>query len=79
MLDRIAEAESSGRSLTQAEQNFLQHEVTEAKLMQGGKSYDEAHAAAMQTHPTYANYDPAVIKQYPEYFDSNWRNYWGIK
>ncbi|HET9732000.1 MAG TPA: hypothetical protein VFP54_04930 [Acidimicrobiales bacterium] len=78
MLERIADAQASGRALTTAEENFLRHELTEAELMRGGMGYDEAHAAAMQTHPTYGNYDPEVIKAYPEYFNDNWRGYWGI-
>jgi hypothetical protein len=28
---------------------------------------------AGHTHPPYQNYDPEVIKQFPEYFNSNWR------
>ena len=41
-------------------------------------SLEKAHAQALMTHPLYANYDPAVIKAYPEYFNSNSRAYWGI-
>ena len=33
---------------------------------------------AGKTHPTFANYDPDVIKQFPELFNDNWFNYWGI-
>jgi hypothetical protein len=79
MLERIADAQATGRALTAAEQNFLTHEVTEAQLMSQGMTLEEAHAAAMQTHPTFANYDPEVITAYPEYFNDNWRAYWGIK
>lgn len=79
MLDRIAEAQSSGRALTFGEENFLLHETTEARLVGEGLSQDAAHAAALETHPLYANYDPEVIKAFPEYFNSNWRNYWGIE
>ena len=42
-------------------------------------SLDEAHGLAGRTHPTFSNYDPEVIKAYPEYFNSNWRWYWGIE
>ncbi|MHB8289467.1 MAG: hypothetical protein ACYDEY_09570 [Acidimicrobiales bacterium] len=52
--------------------------LTEADLMSRGVSQDLAHEMAGLTHPTFANYDPEVIKQYPEYFNSNWRQYWGL-
>jgi hypothetical protein len=78
MLDQIAEAQQSGRALTSGEQNFLTHETTESGLVQQGMSLEDAHAQALTTHPLYANYDPAVIKAYPEYFNSNWRAYWEI-
>ncbi|WP_255502332.1 hypothetical protein [Cellulomonas sp. JH27-2] len=41
--------------------------------------YEQAHELAGQTHPTFGNYDPEVIKQFPELFNQNWRNYWGIE
>jgi hypothetical protein len=78
MLDRIAAAQSLGRPLTEAEQNFLRHELTEADALARGMSVDEAHQIAGLTHPTYGNYDPEVIKAFPEYFNSNWFKYWGI-
>jgi hypothetical protein len=78
MIDRLRSAATSERSLTQAEQNFVTHELTEAGLMDQGVGYNAAHAAAGQTHPTFANYDPEVIKQFPELFNQNWRNYCGI-
>ncbi|MCW2749155.1 MAG: repeat protein, partial [Aeromicrobium sp.] len=79
MLDRISQAQDAGRALTFGEENFLLHETTEARLVSEGLSLDAAHAAALETHPLYANYDPEVIKAFPEYFNSNWRNYWGIR
>ena len=79
MLERIAEAQQSGRALTSGEQNFLTHETTEAGLRAQGLGQDAAHAGALETHPLYGNYDPEVIKAFPEYFNSNWRKFWGIK
>jgi len=78
MLDRIAAAQESGRALTVGEQNFLVHETTEAGLVSQGLSQDAAHAAALETHPLFMNYDPEVIKAYPEYFNSNWRKAWDL-
>jgi hypothetical protein len=79
MLDRIAGALQEGRALTVGEQNFLLHETTEARLVAEGMSQEAAHAGALETHPLYGNYDPEVIKAFPEYFNSNWRAFWGIE
>jgi hypothetical protein len=78
MVARIQDAIDSDRPLTEGEQNFMTHELTESDLMSRGVDQDLAHEQAMQTHPTFANYDPEVIKQYSEYFNSNWLRYWGI-
>ena len=78
MVARIQEGIENGRTLTAGEQNFMTHELTEANLVSKGMQQDAAHELAGQTHPTFANYDPEVIKQYPDYFNSNWRKYWGI-
>jgi len=66
MLDRIGSAAADGRPLHASETNFFQHEVTEAGLMDGGMRYPEAHGIAGQTHPTFANYHPEVIDQFPD-------------
>jgi RHS repeat-associated protein len=79
MLERIRSAASGGRGLHESESNFLLHELTEADLMDAGMGYDEAHALAGQTHPTFSNYHPEVIDQYPERFNNNWRSYWGLE
>jgi hypothetical protein len=79
MLARIRGAAAGGRPLSTADQNFLTHELTEAELMEGGMGYSEAHGIAGGTHPTFGNYDPEVIKQVPELFNQNWRDFWGIK
>ncbi|MBF0688125.1 MAG: RHS repeat-associated core domain-containing protein [Cellulomonas sp.] len=79
MLARIRAAAAAGRPLSAADQSFMRHELTEAGLMDRGMGYEEAHGLAGQTHPTFGNYDPEVIKQFPELFNQNWRNYWGIE
>ena len=79
MVDRIANAQATGRALTEGETNFLKHELTEAKLVKEGMPQEQAHEAAMKTHPPFKNYDPEVIKQYPELFNSNWRRAWGLE
>lgn len=78
MLQRIQQAISNGQELSSAENNFMTHELTEAALMAEGMSLDEAHEIAMQTHPTFANYDPEVVQQFPELFNRNWFAFWDI-
>jgi hypothetical protein len=79
MLGRIRSAAADGRPLHESEANFLKHEVTESGLMDGGMGSEEAHVLAGQTHPMFANYHPEVIDQFPERFNNNWRNYWGME
>ena len=78
MIQRIEQALQDGRALTEGETNFMTHEMTEKALMDQGMSYEEAHAAAMETHPPMKNYDPEVIQQFPEYFNNNWLRAWGL-
>jgi hypothetical protein len=78
MISRIRSAMSDGRPLTPGERNFMTHELTEARAMARGVPQDLAHEMAGQTHPLFQNYDPEIIKQYPEYFNSNWRKAWGL-
>jgi len=70
---------ADGRPLSEGEQNFMQHELTEAGLMDGGMSYGDAHELALQTHPLMKNYTPEVIDQFPEMFNNNWRRAWGME
>jgi len=79
MLARIRAAAADGRALHPSESNFLRHELTEADLMDGGMGYDAAHEIAGRTHPTFGNYHPEVIDQFPELFNNNWRNFWGME
>lgn len=79
MVISIEDAIASGRPLTAAEQYFMTHELTEARLVTSGLSQDAAHAAALETHPPFMNYSPEVIQNYPEYFNSNWRTAWEIE
>jgi hypothetical protein len=79
MVDRIRAANAAAQRLSVAEENFLRHELVESELMRAGFPYDTAHELAGATHPTFANYDPEVIRAYPESFNDDWRAYWGIK
>jgi len=77
MLQRIRDALAEGRQLTEGQENFLKHELTEAELMDKGLSYEDAHEQALQTHPPGRNYDPDVIDKYPE-FGPWWRKMNGL-
>jgi hypothetical protein len=79
MGSKIEEAIASGRPLTAAEQNFMTHELTEARAVADGLSQEAAHAAALETHPLFMNYSPEVIQNFPDLFNSNWRKAWGIE
>ena len=76
MVERIQAALDSGQPLTEGEQNFMTHELTEADLVNNGMSQEAAHEIATGTHPPFSNYDPEVIGQYPELFNENWFHYW---
>jgi hypothetical protein len=79
MIARLRAAAAEGRPLSEGDQNFLRHELVEAGLMDRGMGWEEAHELAGRTHPTFGNYDPDVVKQFPELFNSKWREYWGIE
>ena len=81
MISRIESSLKSGNALTGADLNFYLHELKEASLMQGGMSYGAAHQAALDFYGAspYSVYDPSVIQKFPEVFNSNWFDFWGIK
>lgn len=79
MLARIRGAATNGSPLSRADRAFMRHESTEGWLMNRGLGYGAAHRMAGWTHRTYGNYDPSAIKQFPEMFNHNWRNFWGIE
>ncbi|HSY16428.1 MAG TPA: hypothetical protein VK816_10595 [Jatrophihabitantaceae bacterium] len=79
MIDNIHQAMVEGCALSEGEENFMRHELTEADLMDGGMSVEDAHALALRTHPLFKNYSPEVIDQLPEYFNNSWRRAWGME
>lgn len=81
MLERLQSAYEAGQPVTGADANFYLHEASEATMMKGGMPYDAAHAAAIQKYGVspYSLYNPDVIRFYPEFFNSNWRAFWGIE
>ncbi|MGV9262812.1 hypothetical protein ACWDQO_36140, partial [Streptomyces sp. NPDC003703] len=79
MIDGIRQGMADGPLLSEGEQNLMRHELTEAGMMDGGMSYEDAHELALQTHPLMKNYTPEVIDQFPEMFNDNWRRAWGLE
>ena len=80
MIARLRTALKSGKALSGADANFYMHELTESKLMASGMSYEEAHQAALEAHGAspFSLYSPEVIKQFPEYFNQAYRDFWGL-
>ncbi|PWR13637.1 hypothetical protein DKT69_20140 [Micromonospora sicca] len=77
MIARIRGSISSGAPLSSSQQNFMSHELTEANLMANGMSYEEAHEAALRTHPPGQNYDIDIIDK-DESFGPWWRKQNGL-
>jgi len=78
--NRIESTLTNGNALTGADANFYLHELKEASFMQNGMTYEAAHQAALDFYGVspYSIYDPSVIQQFPDIFNSNWFNFWGI-
>ena len=78
MLNSIDDAIASGRPLTAAERNFLDHELLEASYVGRGMSQEAAHALTLESVPAASNYSPSVIQQFPDHFSDYYFDYWGI-
>ena len=61
MVDRIANTQATGRALNQGGDELLKHELTEAKLVKEGMPQEQAHEAAMKTHPRFQELRPRSI------------------
>jgi RHS repeat-associated protein len=82
MLQRLRAAAGAGRNITGADASFYFHELTEAKLMDQGMPYEEAHQLALDTFgvSNFSVYNPEVIRELgSEYFNKNWFRFWGIE
>jgi hypothetical protein len=77
-MESIGQAMIAGRPLSEGEKNFMSHDLAEADLMDGGMSYEDAHALALQQYPLGKNYTPEVIRQFPEFGPFSWRA-WGMR
>ncbi|TGN66329.1 hypothetical protein EXE59_22005 [Nocardioides eburneiflavus] len=79
MIARIRSAATEGTPLSAGDRAFMRHELAENWLMNRGLGSGPAHRIAGWTHRTFGNYDPSVIKQFPQNFSPGWKNYWGIQ
>ena len=81
MLKRIETAMNNGEKLTGADASYYMHELKESTLMSGGMSYDDAHAAALETYQVspFSVYHPEVIQQNPSAWGKPWFKFWEIK
>jgi hypothetical protein len=81
MISRLQSAHAAGMPIAGADLSFYVHELTESTLMIRGVEYDVAHAAALAKYGVspFSVYGPEVIQQFPELFNSNWRNTWNLK
>ncbi|QTI67930.1 hypothetical protein [Gordonia polyisoprenivorans] len=75
-VESIRNTLNNGGTLSEGQQNFLRHELTEKELMDGGMSYDDAHELANMTHPPYMNYPREVLEQFSNYFRKHWLDAW---
>lgn len=80
MLQRLQDAFDAGQSASGADANFYLHELYESQMMVQGASYDAAHAAALDYYSVspYSLFAPEVIQANPQYFNNNFRAYWGL-
>ncbi|MCK2238989.1 MULTISPECIES: RHS repeat-associated core domain-containing protein [unclassified Crossiella] len=67
MMERIRNALTEGKTLTEAQANFMRHETTELALMNQGRCYTCAHKEAMKTHPVGKNYDLDLIDRFESF------------
>jgi hypothetical protein len=80
MIGRLSSALANGQPVTGADASFYMHELAESTLMRQGLDYATAHGAALAKYGVspFSVYAPEVIQQMPEYFNSNWFDFWGI-
>ncbi|MBD2385907.1 hypothetical protein H6G32_10900 [Cylindrospermum sp. FACHB-282] len=81
MIQRLQQALDSGQTISGSDASFYFHELKEAKLMEEGDKWAEAHLKAIADYGVspFSLYHPDVIKAYPEDFNRNWRKPWGIE
>jgi hypothetical protein len=81
MLERVEQALAKGEPLTGADAAFYHHELLESSLMNDGLPYEAAHNIALENlgHSPFEVYHPDVVENNPDFFNDNWRQFWGIE
>jgi len=80
MIERLEQALKNNQKISGADASFYFHELREAKLMQRGLSYSEAHQKALKDYQVspFSVYHSDVIRACPDEFNKNWEKAWGI-
>ncbi|MDQ2886971.1 MAG: polymorphic toxin-type HINT domain-containing protein [Chloroflexota bacterium] len=81
MISRLQNALAAGKTISGADASFYMHELYESTLMNRGVAYDVAHDLAIGRYGVspYSIYHPDVIQAFPEFFNSNWFSFWGMR
>src|SRR5260370_5392402 len=80
MIGRLKTAFAEGRPISGADASFYFHELYESSLMDAGMDYPEAHSLAFAEYGVspFSVYTPEVVQSFPEFFNSNWFQFWGL-
>ena len=81
MIYRLEMALKDNKKINGADLDFYAHEIYESNMMRNGMNYKNAHEAAKVYYSAteFNLYHPEVIKQYPEFFNSSWFEFWGLE
>ncbi len=81
MIYRLEMALKDNKKINGADLDFYAHEMYESNMMRNGMNYKNAHEAAKVYYSAteFNLYHPEVIKQYPEFFNSSWFEFWGLE
>ncbi len=81
MLNRLKTALAQESAISGADLSFYYHELKEAEFMANGLSYYEAQAEALKFYGVspFSLYHPDAIEAFPDQFNKNWFNAWGIE
>ena len=78
MLRRIESSVTEGAPLSPGQRTFLDHELVEQGLVNGGTPLGEAHDLVQRIYPPGSNFDPDVLMEFSEYFGPANFDYWGL-
>lgn len=78
MFASVDEAAATGRTLTLAERNFLDHELLEARLVAAGMDQIAAHRRVHESIPPGSNFSPDVLAEFQDRFGPENFRYWKL-